>query len=95
MTFLILGFIFLIYGVILFYKANQIKINKDKQQEQYKEQLKKELNILEININNLIHSETEKKKELNKELIQFQESRKKEIETGLECQEQLAKLTIN
>jgi len=37
MTFLILGFIFLICGVILFYKANQIKINKDKQQEQYKE----------------------------------------------------------
>ena len=95
MTFLILGFIFLIYGVILFYKANQIKINKDKQQEQYKEQLKKELNILEININNLIHSETEKKKELNKELIQFQESRKKEIETYLESQEQLAKQTIN
>ena len=95
MTFLILGFIFLICGVILFYKANQIKINKDKQQEQYKEQLKKELNILEININNLIHSETEKKKELNKELIQFQESRKKEIETYLESQEQLAKQTIN
>lgn len=95
MTSLILAFIFLICGIILFYKANQIKINKNEQQEQYREQLQKELNILQININNLIHSENEKKKELNKELLQFQESRKKEIETYLESQEQLAKQTIN
>ena len=95
MTSLILAFIFLICGIILFYKANQIKINKNEQQEQYREQLQKELNILQININNLIHSENEKKKELNKELLQFQESRKKEIETYLESQEQLAKQAVN
>ena len=95
MTSLILAFIFLICGIILFYKANQIKINKNEQQEQYREQLQKELNILQININNLTHSENEKKKELNKELLQFQEHRKKEIETYLESQEQLAKQTIN
>ena len=95
MTSLILAFIFLICGIILFYKANQIKINRNEQQEQYRKQLQKELNILQININNLIHSETEKKKELNKELLQFQESRKKEIETYLESQQQLAKQTID
>jgi preprotein translocase subunit SecG len=33
MTSLILAFIFLICGIILFYKANQIKINKNEQQE--------------------------------------------------------------
>jgi len=33
MILLILGFLFLICGVTLFYQANQIKINKNKEQE--------------------------------------------------------------
>jgi len=40
MILLILGFVFLICSLILFYKANQIKINKDKKQEEYKQNLK-------------------------------------------------------
>ena len=95
MTILILSFIFLICGIALFYKANQIKIKKDKQQEQYKKQLENQLNILQNDRNNLINSEIEKKKQLNKEFLQFQEFRKKEIEAYIESQQQLAKQTVN
>ena len=35
MILLILGFIFLICSLILFYKANQIKVNRKEEQEQY------------------------------------------------------------
>ena len=95
MTILILSFIFLICGIALFYKANQIKIKKDKQQEQYKKQLENQLNILQNDRNNLINSEIEKKKQLNKEFLQFQEFRKKEIEAYIESQQQLADGTVN
>jgi len=33
MTFLVLGIVFLICGLFFFYKANQIEINKNRQQE--------------------------------------------------------------
>ena len=95
MTILILSFIFLICGIALFYKANQIKIKKNKQQEQYKKQLENELNTLQNDRNNLINSEIEKKKQLNKEFLQFQEFRKKEIEAYIESQQQLADGTVN
>ena len=95
MILLILAFIFLICGIILFYKANQIKINKNEQQEQYKKILNHEINNLQLEKYNLLNLKNEKKKELNKELLQFQESRKKEIETYLESQQQLAKQAIN
>ena len=92
---LILAFIFLICGIILFYKANQIKINKNEQQEQYKKILNHEIDHLQLEKYNLLSFKNEKEKELNKELLQFQESRKKEIEAYLESQQQLAKQTIN
>ena len=95
MILLILAFIFLICGIILFYKANQIKINKNEQQEQYKKILNHEINNLQLEKYNLLNFKNEQKKELNKELLQFQESRKKEIETYLESQQQLAKQVIN
>ena len=92
---LILAFIFLICGIILFYKANQIKINKNEQQEQYKKILKHEINNLQLEKYNLLNFKNEKEQKLNKELLQFQESRKKEIETYLESQEWLAKQAVN
>ena len=95
MILLILAFIFLICGIILFYKANQIKINKNEQQEQYKKILKHEINNLQFEKYNLLTFKNEKEQKLNKELLQFQESRKKEIEAYIESQEQLAKQAVN
>ena len=92
---LILAFIFLICGIILFYKANQIKINKNEQQEQYKKTLNREINNLQLEKYNLLNFKNEKKKELNKELLQFQESRKKEINEYLESRQQFAECAIN
>ena len=94
MILLILGFIFLICSLILFYKANQIKINKNKEQEQYKKQLENQLHDLQIDRNNLINSEIRKKEQLNKELLQFQEYRKKELNEDLQKEKQIIKLNL-
>ena len=90
----ILSIFFIICGLILFYKTNQIKLQKDKEQEQYKQQLKKEVNTLQIDRNNLINSQIQKKKQLNNDLIQFQKFREKELNDNLYKQEQLIKLKI-
>ena len=95
MILLIIGFIFLLIGLVLFYKANQIKIIKNNEQEQYKQKLEKEVHNLQIDRNNLINSEINKKEELNQDLLQWQEYRKKEIEEYVESQQQLADKTVN
>ena len=95
MILLIIGFIFLLIGLVLFYKANQIKIIKNNEQEQYKQKLEKEVHNLQIDRNNLINSEINKKEELNRDLLQWQEYRKKEIEKYVESQQQLADKTVN
>lgn len=94
MILLILSFVFLICSLILFYKANQIKINKNKEQEQYKKQLENQLHTLQVNRNNLINSEIRKKEQLNKELLQFQEYRKKELNENLQKEKELIKLNL-
>ena len=94
MILLILGFIFLICSLILFYKANQIKINKNKEQEQYKKQLENQLHTLQVNRNNLINSEIRKKEQLNKELLQFQEYRKKELNENFQKEKNLIRLNL-
>ena len=94
MILLILGFVFLVCSLILFYKANQIKINKNKEQEQYKKQLENQLHTLQVDRNNLINSEIKKKKQLNKELLQFQEYRKKELNENLQKEKKIIKLNL-
>ena len=94
MILLILGFLFLICGLILFYKANQIKIYKNQQQEQYRQKLEEEVHTLQNDRNNLINSEIQKKEELNKELLQFQQYRKKELNENLQKEKELIKLNL-
>ena len=86
--------ILLIFSLILFYKTNQIKLQKNKEQEQYKQQLEKQLNVLQIDRNNLINSEIRKKEQLNKDLLQFQKFREKELNENLQKQEQIIKLKL-
>ena len=95
MILLILGFIFLICSLILFYKANQIKINKNKEQENYEQLLNKQIYQLEQERETLINSQIHKKEEINQDLLEWQEYRKKEIEAYIESQKQLADQTIN
>ena len=94
MILLILGFLFLICGLILFYKANQIKIYKNQQQEQYRQKLEEEVHTLQNDRNNLINSEIQKKEELNKELLQFQQYRKKELNENLQKEKELIRLNL-
>ena len=94
MILLILSFVFLICSLILFYKADQIKINKDKKQEEYKQNLKNQLHDLQIDRNNLINSEIRKKEQLNKELLQFQEYRKKELNENFQKEKKIIRLNL-
>ena len=95
MILLILGFIFLICSLILFYKANQIKINKNEEQENYEQLLNKQIYQLEQERETLINSQIHKKEEINQDLLEWQEYRKKEIEAYIESQKQLADQTVN
>lgn len=95
MILLILGFIFLICSLILFYKANQIKINKNEEQENYKQSLNKQIYQLEQEQKTLINSQIHKKEEINQDLLEWREYRKKEIEAYIESQKQLADQTVN
>ena len=61
MILLVFSFIFLICGLVLFYKANQIKIKRNEEQEEYKEKLEKEVHTLQKDRNDLINSEIKKK----------------------------------
>ena len=95
MILLILGFVFLICSLILFYKTNQIKINKNKEQENYEQLLNKQIYQLEQERETLINSQIHKKEEINQDLLEWQEYRKKEIEAYIESQKQLADQTVN
>ena len=95
MILLVLGFIFLICSLILFYKTNQIKINKNKEQENYKQLLNKQIYQLEQEQKTLINSQLHKKEEINQDLLEWRECRKKEIEAYIESQKQLADQTVN
>ena len=94
MILLILGFLFLICGVTLFYQANQIKINKNKEQEQYTKHLTQQIDTLQNERNNLINSQIKKRQQLNNEFLHFQENRQKEIDTYIKSQQQLAEKTV-
>ena len=54
MILLMISFIFLVCSLILFYIANQIKINKNKEQQEYAQHLQELIKELEIKIENLI-----------------------------------------
>lgn len=95
MMLLILSFVFLICSLILFYKANQIKINKNKEQENYEQLLNKQIYQLEQERETLINSQIHKKEKINQDLLEWQEYRKKEIEAYIESQKQLADQTVN
>lgn len=94
MTFLILGIVFLICGLFFFYKANQIEINKNRQQEQYSQQLRNEITALQQKKNKLIYSENQKKKEIQEELSQFKKDKQRELEKDLQKEKQLAQLNV-
>lgn len=94
MILLIIGFIFLIYGIFLFYKSNQIKINKQLQQQNYQTQLNKQIKQLQEQKNDLINQQIEKKNQITKTLIQWKQDREKEIEQYVEKEKQLAKQRV-
>lgn len=91
---LILGIICLICGIFFFYQANQIKINKNEQQESQKVRLENEIHLLQIDKNNLINSKRQKQEQLNEELLQFQKERKEELNENLQREKEIIKLKL-
>ena len=105
MILLILGFVFLICSLILFYKANQIKINKQEQKQKYIQNLQKLSKELEIKIENLIDLNRKKERQLQKEYIQYEQNLKQtfdqkklkgkqEIQDYLNRQKEIIKINI-
>lgn len=94
MILLILGFIFLICGIIFFYKANQIKINKNQQQEQYKQKLEEEVHNLQIDRNNLINSEIKKRQQINQDTLLFKQQQEKELNRNFQKEKKLLQLKL-
>ena len=91
---LILSFLFLICGLILFYKANQIKINKNQQQEQYKQKLEKEVHNLQIDRNNLINSEIKKRQQINQDTLLFKQQQERELNRNFQKEKKLLQLKL-
>lgn len=79
MILIIIGFIFLIISVIFFYKTNQIKIQKNEQQQIYLNNLKKQIHTLQVDRNNLINSQIQKKGQLHNEYIEYKQSLKEDL----------------
>ena len=83
MILLIIGFISLFISIILFYTANQIKVTKNKQQQNYKNQLNHQIQILEKNKEQLNKGYIQYKDNLDKNLIDFKQQREQEIQDYL------------
>ena len=94
MILLILGFIFLICGIIFFYKDNQIKIDKNQQQEQYKQKLEKEVHNLQIDRNNLINSEIKKRQQINQDTLLFKQQQERELNRNFQKEKKLLQLKL-
>ena len=90
MILLIIGFIFLIVSIILFYKNNQIKVIKNKQQQQYIEQLNQKVNKLIQRKIELTQFENKQKELLKQQLEDERNSRKKEIDIFIKNEKELA-----
>ena len=90
MILLIIGFIFLIVSVILFYKNNQIKVIKNKQQQQYIKQLSQKVNKLIQRKIELTQFENKQKELLKQQLENERNSRKKEIDIFIKNEKELA-----
>ena len=100
-----MSFIFIMCGLIFFYKANQIRINKNKQQQTYSQNLQKCIHEQEIKIENLLDLNRKKEKQLQKEYIQYEQNLKKafdqkkskgeqEIQDYLNKQKEIIKINI-
>ena len=100
-----MSFIFIICGSFFFYKANQIKIIKNKQQQTYSQNLQKCIHEQEIKIENLIDLNRKKERQLQKEYIQYEQNLKQtfdqkklkgkqEIQDYLNRQKEIIKINI-
>ena len=80
MILLIIDIIVLIIAVIFFFAAIKIKIDKDSQQEEYRDKLKTEVLHLIETKNNLTNSQLQSQEEIDKKLQKWKEQREQQVE---------------
>ena len=80
MILLIVDTVVLIIAVIFFFAAIKIKIDKDNQQEEYRDKLKTEVLHLIETKNNLTNSQLQSQEEINKKLQKWKEQREQQVE---------------
>ena len=74
-----MSLIFIICGSFFFYKANQIRIIKNKQQQTYSQNLQKYIHEQEIKIENLIDLNRKKERQLQKEYLKYEQDLEKNL----------------
>lgn len=81
--FLIISFCFLLLGIYFFYKANQIKITKNKEQENYKCALQKNIQLLQDKEQQKIIHFNYIKEQLQEKSIQWKKQKENELQQWL------------
>ena len=80
---LIIAFCFLLIGIYFFYKANQIKIIKNQQQESYYHNVREEIKFWQNGLDQAILNYNNNKETLQKKQIQWKEQKEKELQQWL------------
>ena len=108
MLLLIIGTILLILGIILCIKAVQIKINKNKEQELYQqnliqhnqklkqqsENLQNKIYVLTQEERNLLNLKIQQENQLNKDFSELQKQKQQELDNYFEKKKQLIQLNL-
>lgn len=78
--FLLLSFCFLLLGIYFFYKANQIKINKNKEQQQYINKLQEDIQTFKDEKNTAILQFNKIQQIIQKTNIEWKKQKEKELQ---------------
>lgn len=97
----VLSFVILIISVLLFYNANQIKLQKDLERQWYKDNLQIEITKLQNNRDSLAkeiilqkQTASQEKEQINKNLFEWKKEQIRQIESYIQEKKQLANQTI-
>lgn len=80
---LIIAFCFLLLGIYFFYKANQIKIIKNQQQESYQRNICEKIKFWQNGLDQAILNYNNSKEELQKKQIQWKKQKEEELQQWL------------
>ena len=91
---LIPSIIFFICGVILYYKNSRIKVEKNIEQEQYKQTLQKEIHQLQLAKQNRIVAEIERTKQADEDFLAHKQQQEKSLNADYQKGKEILKIKL-